>query len=84
MRSIASPIGDWWSGVTDSGNLKRENRRLRQKTDMPVIGVETVRNAAAAGLAGIALEAGKSLIVDKRAVAAGADKLGLFVVGVKP
>jgi len=34
------------------------------KTDMPVIGVETVRNAAAVGLAGIALEAGKSLIVD--------------------
>ena len=52
------------------------------KTDMPVIGVETVRNAAAAGLAGIGLEAGKSLIVDKRAVAAEADRLGLFVVGV--
>ena len=52
------------------------------KTDMPVIGVETVRNAAAAGLAGIALEAGKSLIVDKRAVAAEADRLGLFVAGV--
>ena len=27
--SIATPIGDWWSGVTDSGNLKRENRKLR-------------------------------------------------------
>jgi len=27
--SIASPIGDWWSGVTDSGNLKQENRKLR-------------------------------------------------------
>ena len=49
------------------------------KTDMPVIGVETVRNARAVGLAGIALEAGKSLIVDKRAVAAEADRLGLFV-----
>jgi len=54
------------------------------KTDMPVIGVETVRRAAKAGLAGIALEAGKSLIVDKRAVAAEADKQGLFVVGVRP
>jgi rod shape-determining protein MreC len=33
--SIASPIGDWWSGVTDSGNLKRENRKLRaQITDL--------------------------------------------------
>ena len=54
------------------------------KTDMPVIGVETVRRAADAGLAGIALEAGKSLIVDKRAVAAEADRLGLFVVGAQP
>jgi len=54
------------------------------KTDMPVIGVETVRRAADAGLAGIALEAGKSLIVDKRAVAAEADRLGLFVVGALP
>ena len=52
------------------------------KTDMPVIGVATVRNAAAAGLAGIALEAGKSLIVDKNAVAAEADRQGLFVAGV--
>jgi DUF1009 family protein len=51
------------------------------KTDMPVIGVETVRGAAAVGLAGIALEAGKSLIVDKKAVAAEADRLGLFVSG---
>jgi DUF1009 family protein len=54
------------------------------KTDMPVIGVSTVGNAGAAGLAGIALEAGKSLIVDKRAVAAEADRLGLFVVGITP
>jgi DUF1009 family protein len=54
------------------------------KTDMPVIGVETVRRAAEVGLAGIALEAGKSLIVDKRAVAAEADRQGLFVAGVVP
>lgn len=54
------------------------------KTDMPVIGVATVRNAGAVGLAGIALEAGKALIVDKRAVAAEADRLGLFVAGMAP
>jgi DUF1009 family protein len=53
------------------------------KTDMPVIGVATVERAAAAGLAGIGLEAGGALIVDKAAVAARADALGLFVTGVK-
>jgi len=54
------------------------------KTDMPVVGVDTVRNAAAAFLAGIAVEAGAALILDKQAVAAEADRQGLFVVGVKP
>jgi len=54
------------------------------KTDMPVIGVATVERAAAAGLAGIGLEAGGALIVGKEAVAARADALGLFVTGVKP
>ena len=54
------------------------------KTDMPVVGVETVRNAAAAFLAGIAVEAGAALILDKAAVTAEADRLGLFVTGVKP
>jgi DUF1009 family protein len=54
------------------------------KTDMPVVGVETVRKAHAAFLAGIALEAGAALILDKAAVAAEADRLGLFVTGVKP
>jgi DUF1009 family protein len=54
------------------------------KTDLPVVGVQTVKNAAAAFLAGIALEAGAALILDKAAVAAEADRLGLFVIGVKP
>jgi len=54
------------------------------KTDMPVVGVQTVRNAHAAFLAGIAVEAGAALILHKQEVAAEADRLGLFVVGVKP
>jgi hypothetical protein len=54
------------------------------KTDLPVIGVQTVRNVHAVHLAGIALQAGACLVVDKAAVAAEADRLGLFVVGVKP
>jgi DUF1009 family protein len=51
---------------------------------MPVVGVETVRRAAEVGLAGIAVETGKSLIVGKKAVADEADRLGLFVVGATP
>ena len=53
-----------------------------RRADLPVIGVQTVRNAAAVGLAGIAVEAGGALILGKRAVVDEADKLGLFLVGV--
>src|ERR1700719_3895560 len=31
VDAIAGPIGDWWSGVADSGHLKRENRSLQRQ-----------------------------------------------------
>lgn len=52
-----------------------------KRLDMPVIGIRTVRRAYEAGLEGIALEAGASVILDREEVAAVADKLGLFVTG---
>jgi DUF1009 family protein len=53
-----------------------------RKTDLPVVGVKTIVNAAAAGLAGIAVEAGGVLVVDRKAVADAADAAGLFLIGV--
>ncbi len=47
--------------------------------DPPAIGEGTVLNAARAGLAGILVEADRSVIVDEPAVCAKADELGLFV-----
>jgi rod shape-determining protein MreC len=29
--AVAGPVGDWWSGLVDSGKLKRENRALRSQ-----------------------------------------------------
>jgi DUF1009 family protein len=54
------------------------------RIDMPTIGLATIRRAAAAGLAGIAGEAGRLLVLDREQVIAMADDLGLFVVGVAP
>jgi DUF1009 family protein len=54
------------------------------KTDLPVIGVSTVRNVHAVHLAGIAVEAGGALIVDRAAMVAEADRLGIFLAGVAP
>ena len=53
-----------------------------RRVDQPTIGVATVEAAAAAGLRGIAVEAGGTLVVDREAVARAADDAGLFVVGV--
>jgi DUF1009 family protein len=55
-----------------------------RRADLPTIGAGTVAAAAAAGLRGIAVEAGATLVIDRAAVAAAADGAGLFVVGVGP
>jgi UDP-2,3-diacylglucosamine hydrolase len=53
-----------------------------RRTDLPVLGPATVEGAAAAGLAGIAGEAGGLLVLQRDAVIDAADRLGLFVVGL--
>lgn len=53
-----------------------------RRADLPTIGVQTVTSAAAAGLRGIAVEAGSTLVIDRAAVASAADAAGLFVVGM--
>jgi len=52
------------------------------RIDLPTIGPETIQNAAEAGLAGVAGEAGLVLVIDRDAVVELADRMGLFVVGV--
>lgn len=54
------------------------------RTDLPSIGPRTVEGAHAAGLAGIAVEAGHSLVLDGPEMIARADALGLFVIGLPP
>ncbi|HZL58164.1 MAG TPA: UDP-2,3-diacylglucosamine diphosphatase LpxI [Stellaceae bacterium] len=54
-----------------------------RRADLPAIGPSTVEAAAAAGLRGIAIEAGSTLLIDRAAIVAAADRAGLFVIGVK-
>lgn len=54
-----------------------------RRIDLPTIGTTTIREAAAAGLRGIAVEAGGGLVLGREAVAAEADRLGLFVYGIE-
>lgn len=49
------------------------------RVDLPAIGIDTVRNVHAAGLAGVVIAAGGVMILGRAAVIAEADKLGIFV-----
>lgn len=51
------------------------------RADLPTIGPQTVTAAHAAGLAGIAVEAERSFILDSAETIRRADELGLFVLG---
>ena len=55
-----------------------------RRADLPTIGPATIAAASAAGLQGIAVTAGASLIIDRAALVAAADEAGLFVIGVAP
>ncbi|HEY5047142.1 MAG TPA: UDP-2,3-diacylglucosamine diphosphatase LpxI [Rhizomicrobium sp.] len=55
-----------------------------RKTDLPVIGVDTVRNVSVAGLRGIAIEAGNALMIDEAAMKEAANAAGVFVMGFSP
>lgn len=52
------------------------------RVDMPTIGPETVAGVDSAGLAGIAIEAGRVMIVDRAETQKRANAAGIFVVAV--
>ncbi|MFT8782328.1 LpxI family protein [Acetobacter syzygii] len=55
-----------------------------KRADMPTLGPVTVRNAHAAGLRGIAFEAGNTLLTDRSECQAEADRLGMFLIAIDP
>jgi len=78
IRRSAELRRDGPGGVLVKMKKPGQDRRV----DLPAIGLATLAEAAAAGLCGIAVEAGGTLVLGRAAVAAEADRLGLFVVGV--
>jgi len=73
---IPTPAG---AGVLVKAPKPGQDRRI----DLPTIGPRTVTEAARAGLAGIAIVAGQTIVAEPDAVARAADEAGLFVVGIK-
>lgn len=81
------------AGLRIAGRISQRRRGVLVKlckpgqdlrADLPAIGVETLRRAKAAGLAGIAVEAGRSLVLQRATLVAEADAEGLFVTGILP
>jgi hypothetical protein len=70
---------------TRSGGVLAKVAKPQQelRIDLPTIGIQTLDNAAKAGLNGIVIEAGRALVIDKQAMFSRADELGLFVLGVQ-
>lgn len=52
------------------------------RLDLPTIGPRTIEGAAAAGLAGVAVVAGSTIVAEPERIAAAADRAGIFVIGV--
>ncbi|MFC5583503.1 LpxI family protein [Nitratireductor kimnyeongensis] len=84
---------DRMRGLRDHGRLAGKSRgaivkcvkpEQEERADMPTIGPDTIRAAHAAGLAGVGVEAGRSLILDYATTVELADKHGLFVIGLDP
>ena len=62
--------------------VKAPKPNQERRVDLPVIGQRTIELASAAGLAGVAVEAGAALVVRTEKVVEAADRLGLFVMGL--
>ena len=63
--------------------VKTSKPGQERRADLPAIGPDTVVAAAAAGLKGIVVEAGATLLIDRAAIVQAADRTGLFVVGMR-
>jgi DUF1009 family protein len=64
--------------------VKRPKPIQERRIDLPTIGLDTIRLAAEAGLAGIAVEARGALMLNRSEMIDLADRLGLFIYAFTP
>jgi DUF1009 family protein len=63
--------------------VKMKKPQQDPRFDLPSLGVDTVKEAVAAGFSGIAAEAKASLLIGREEVVRLADQAGLFIVGIE-
>lgn len=72
------------AGKTGGALVKCFKPQQDRRADLPAIGPDTIPAAQAAGLAGIALDAGRTFMLDFERTVAAADAAGLYIVGIEP
>jgi DUF1009 family protein len=85
-RMIARAAGlerGWFRRPPRSGVLVKGPKRGQDlRVDLPAIGPRTIVSAARAGLSGIAVIAGLTLVIERAETVRLADKHGLFLIGI--
>lgn len=79
--------------IARCGDLKRDGEggvlvklskaQQDEKIDLPSIGPDTIAQAKQAGLSGIAIEARRSLLLDRTRTLQDADAAGIFLIGIE-
>lgn len=77
IAAVASHLGNTSGAILVKTMKPGQDRRA----DLPAIGPDTVEACAAAGLSGIAVGAGNTLVIDARDVVKKADAASVFVFG---
>ncbi len=91
LRRLADPAarvrrGEAQSAVGKGGKgvlVKMPKPGQEHRIDLPAIGPDTMRRAAEAGLAGVAVLSGQTLFAERQAAIEIADDAGLFVLGLE-
>lgn len=75
----------WFRRATRGGVLVKAPKAGQDlRVDLPAIGPRTVLEADRAGLSGIAVASGGTIVLDEAETVAEADRRGLFVIGIDP
>lgn len=83
MLAEVGPTGCGGAQATGGVLVKLSKPGQELRVDLPTIGPVTVARAVAAGLGGIAVGAGASIVMESKLVAAAADAAPLFVAGIE-
>jgi DUF1009 family protein len=62
--------------------VKAPKRGQDLRFDLPAVGPNTIEGAAKAGLAGIAIAVGNTVVAESQAMIEAADRAGLFITGL--